>query len=120
MLPHVIEKPNPTTAKAYEDHCAANGKSDSYVKVKELVAAFSAAFDDRIVETKVSNIEMDIGWMDTASPLIPNRASTASTERRRGTMVCCRLLPIDSLFLTLVIWQKSSSLFSYFSTSEQI
>ncbi|KAJ7368374.1 hypothetical protein DFH08DRAFT_831239 [Mycena albidolilacea] len=35
-----------------EDHCAANGKSDSYVKVKELMAAFSAAFDDRMVETK--------------------------------------------------------------------
>jgi hypothetical protein len=54
LLPHVIEKPNPTTVKAYEDHRAANGKcrkSDSYVEVKELMAAFSAAFDDRIVET---------------------------------------------------------------------
>ncbi|KAJ7228594.1 hypothetical protein GGX14DRAFT_613755 [Mycena pura] len=39
-------------AKKYEEHCAANGKPDSHAKAKELIAAFSAAFVDRMVETK--------------------------------------------------------------------
>ncbi|KAJ3740345.1 hypothetical protein DFH05DRAFT_1508427 [Lentinula detonsa] len=39
-------------AKAYENHCAANGKPDNHAKAKELLAAFSGAFVDRIVETK--------------------------------------------------------------------
>jgi len=39
-------------AKAYEQHCATNGKPDSHAKAKELMAAFSAAFVDRMVETK--------------------------------------------------------------------
>ncbi|KAJ7068347.1 hypothetical protein C8F01DRAFT_605671 [Mycena amicta] len=39
-------------AKKYEEHCAANGKPDSHAKAKELIAAFSAAFIDRMVETK--------------------------------------------------------------------
>ncbi|KAJ6539411.1 hypothetical protein B0H19DRAFT_909833, partial [Mycena capillaripes] len=38
-------------AKKYEEHCAANGKPDSHA-TKELMAAFSAAFVDRMVETK--------------------------------------------------------------------
>ncbi|KAF8528740.1 hypothetical protein JB92DRAFT_2599270, partial [Gautieria morchelliformis] len=39
-------------AKAYEKHCAENGKPDSHAKAKELVAAFSGAFIDHVVETK--------------------------------------------------------------------
>ncbi|KAJ6628684.1 CipC-like protein [Mycena sp. CBHHK59/15] len=39
-------------AKKYEEHVAANGKPDSHAKAKELIAAFSAAFVDRMVETK--------------------------------------------------------------------
>eukprot|EP00918_Siedleckia_nematoides_P021752 GHVU01046869.1.p2 GENE.GHVU01046869.1~~GHVU01046869.1.p2 ORF type:complete len:122 (+),score=23.53 GHVU01046869.1:47-367(+) len=39
-------------AKAYENHCAENGKPDSHAKAKELIAAFSGAFIDRVVETK--------------------------------------------------------------------
>ncbi|KAJ6598998.1 hypothetical protein DFH09DRAFT_1129784 [Mycena vulgaris] len=39
-------------AKKYEEHCAANGKPDSHAKAKELIAAFSAAFVDRMVESK--------------------------------------------------------------------
>ncbi|KIK68127.1 hypothetical protein GYMLUDRAFT_155033 [Collybiopsis luxurians FD-317 M1] len=39
-------------AKKYEQHCAANGKPDSHAEAKELIAAFSGAFIDRIVETK--------------------------------------------------------------------
>ncbi|KAI5124979.1 hypothetical protein M0805_007405 [Coniferiporia weirii] len=39
-------------AKAYEDHCAANGKPDSHAKAKELIAGFVGAFVDREVETK--------------------------------------------------------------------
>jgi len=38
--------------KAYEDHCAANGKPDSHAEAKELIAGFAAAFIDREVETK--------------------------------------------------------------------
>ncbi|KAJ8596000.1 hypothetical protein M405DRAFT_837464 [Rhizopogon salebrosus TDB-379] len=38
-------------AKAYEDHCAANGKPDSHAKAKELLAGFAGAFIDREVET---------------------------------------------------------------------
>ncbi|KAJ7283573.1 hypothetical protein C8J57DRAFT_1171348 [Mycena rebaudengoi] len=39
-------------AKKYEEHVAANGKPESHAKAKELIAAFSAAFVDRMVETK--------------------------------------------------------------------
>jgi len=39
-------------AKAYEKHCEENGKPDSHAKAKELIAAFSGAFIDRVVETK--------------------------------------------------------------------
>ncbi|KAJ4487970.1 hypothetical protein J3R30DRAFT_873339 [Lentinula aciculospora] len=39
-------------AKAYEKHCAENGKPDSHAKAKELIAAFSGAFIDHIIETK--------------------------------------------------------------------
>ncbi|KAJ3862692.1 hypothetical protein EV359DRAFT_12334, partial [Lentinula novae-zelandiae] len=42
----------PTAAKAYEKHCAENGKPDNHAKAKELLAAFSGAFVDRMVETK--------------------------------------------------------------------
>ncbi|KIK03211.1 hypothetical protein K443DRAFT_676874 [Laccaria amethystina LaAM-08-1] len=39
-------------AKAYEKHCADNGKPSSHAKAKELLAGFSGAFIDRVVETK--------------------------------------------------------------------
>jgi len=39
-------------AKAYENHCKENGKPESHAKAKELLAAFSGAFVDRVVETK--------------------------------------------------------------------
>ncbi|KAJ3725967.1 hypothetical protein EV361DRAFT_877351 [Lentinula raphanica] len=39
-------------AKAYEKHCEKNGKPDSHAKAKELIAAFTGAFIDHIVETK--------------------------------------------------------------------
>ncbi|KAJ7752609.1 hypothetical protein B0H16DRAFT_1545921 [Mycena metata] len=39
-------------AKAYEKHCAENGQPESHAKAKELLAAFSGAFVDRMVETK--------------------------------------------------------------------
>ncbi|KAJ7132634.1 hypothetical protein C8R46DRAFT_1280836 [Mycena filopes] len=39
-------------AKAYEDHCAKNGKPDSHAKAKEIIAGISGAIIDRIVETK--------------------------------------------------------------------
>jgi hypothetical protein len=39
-------------AKAYEDHCAANGRPASHAKAKELLAGFAGAFIDREVETR--------------------------------------------------------------------
>ncbi|KAF8805503.1 CipC-like protein [Phlegmacium glaucopus] len=39
-------------AKAYEDHVAANGQPDSHAKAKEILAALSGGFIDRMVETK--------------------------------------------------------------------
>ncbi|KAH7929477.1 hypothetical protein BV22DRAFT_1002635 [Leucogyrophana mollusca] len=39
-------------AKAWEDHCAANGKPDSHAKAKEFIAAAAGGFIDRLVETK--------------------------------------------------------------------
>ncbi|SJL02033.1 uncharacterized protein ARMOST_05357 [Armillaria ostoyae] len=39
-------------AKAYEKHCDENGQPQSHEKAKELLAAFSGAFVDRMVETK--------------------------------------------------------------------
>ena len=38
--------------KAYEDHCAENGKPDSHAKAKEVLAGFAGAFIDREFETK--------------------------------------------------------------------
>ncbi|KAF8205012.1 hypothetical protein BJ912DRAFT_870620 [Pholiota molesta] len=39
-------------AKAYEKHVAANGQPDSHAKAKEILAALSGGFIDRMVETK--------------------------------------------------------------------
>lgn len=39
-------------AKAYERHCAENGKPASHAEAKELLAGFAGAFIDREVETK--------------------------------------------------------------------
>ncbi|KZW04017.1 hypothetical protein EXIGLDRAFT_743644 [Exidia glandulosa HHB12029] len=39
-------------AKAYEEHVAVNGQPDSHEKAKEIIAALSGGFIDRIVETK--------------------------------------------------------------------
>nr|GAT51316.1 predicted protein [Mycena chlorophos] len=39
-------------AKAYEKHCAENGKPQSHALAKELLAGFAGAFIDRTVETK--------------------------------------------------------------------
>ncbi|KAN0134604.1 Protein of unknown function (DUF3759) domain containing protein, partial [Lactarius tabidus] len=39
-------------AKAYENHCAENGKPVSHGKAKELLAGFAGAFIDREVETR--------------------------------------------------------------------
>ncbi|EIW74642.1 hypothetical protein CONPUDRAFT_85787 [Coniophora puteana RWD-64-598 SS2] len=38
--------------KMYEKHVAKQGHPDDHAKAKELIAAFSGAFVDRIVETK--------------------------------------------------------------------
>jgi len=38
--------------KAYEKHVQDQGHPDSHAKAKELIAAFSGAFIDRMVETK--------------------------------------------------------------------
>ncbi|KAJ7590970.1 hypothetical protein C8J56DRAFT_934343 [Mycena floridula] len=38
--------------KSYEKHVEENGQPDSHAKAKELLAAFSGAFVDRMVETK--------------------------------------------------------------------
>ncbi|KAI0068835.1 hypothetical protein BV25DRAFT_1817748 [Artomyces pyxidatus] len=42
-------------SKAYEKHVAANGKPASHAEAKELIAGLTAAFVDRIVETKGLN-----------------------------------------------------------------
>ncbi|KAF8914661.1 CipC-like protein [Mucidula mucida] len=39
-------------AKAYENHCEKNGKPANHAMAKELLAGFSGAFIDRMVETK--------------------------------------------------------------------
>lgn len=39
-------------AKAYEDHCAREGKPQSHALAKELFAGFAGAALDRVVETK--------------------------------------------------------------------
>ncbi|KAL0949528.1 hypothetical protein HGRIS_009579 [Hohenbuehelia grisea] len=39
-------------AKAYENHVAEHGQPDSHAKAKEILAGFTGAFIDRIVETK--------------------------------------------------------------------
>ncbi|KAI0375649.1 hypothetical protein BV20DRAFT_933238 [Pilatotrama ljubarskyi] len=39
-------------SKAYEEHCAREGKPPSHEKAKELMAGFAGAFVDRMVETK--------------------------------------------------------------------
>ncbi|KAG2348940.1 hypothetical protein BDR05DRAFT_872840 [Suillus weaverae] len=39
-------------AKAYEDHCARNGRPQSHALAKEIMAGFAGAALDRVVETK--------------------------------------------------------------------
>ncbi|KAF8165315.1 CipC-like protein [Crassisporium funariophilum] len=39
-------------AKAYENHVAENGQPDSHAMAKEILAGFSGAFIDRMVESK--------------------------------------------------------------------
>ncbi|ORX60372.1 hypothetical protein DM01DRAFT_1159062 [Hesseltinella vesiculosa] len=39
-------------SKAYNDHCAKNGKPASHALAKELLAGFAGAAVDRMVETK--------------------------------------------------------------------
>ncbi|KAK7050592.1 hypothetical protein R3P38DRAFT_2503566 [Favolaschia claudopus] len=39
-------------AKAYEEHCAANGQPESHAKAKEIMAAITGAIVDRTIETK--------------------------------------------------------------------
>jgi len=39
-------------AQAWENHCAENGQPESHAKAKELIASFTGAFIDRMVETK--------------------------------------------------------------------
>jgi len=39
-------------AKAYENHCEANGKPDSHAKAKEIIAAGAGAFITHMVSTK--------------------------------------------------------------------
>jgi len=39
-------------AKAYENHCEANGQPESHQVAKELLAGFAGAFVDREVETR--------------------------------------------------------------------
>jgi len=41
--------------KAYEKHCAKNGKPASHAEAKELLAGFTGVFIDRIAETKGLN-----------------------------------------------------------------
>ena len=53
-------------AKAYEKHCAENGKPDSHAKAKEIMAGFAGAFIDRMVETKgvrCSHFPIATGWL---------------------------------------------------------
>lgn len=47
-------------AKAYEKHCEENGQPESHAKAKEILAGFSGAFIDRIVETKGVSV---LYWM---------------------------------------------------------
>ncbi|KAN0084616.1 Protein of unknown function (DUF3759) domain containing protein [Tylopilus felleus] len=42
-------------AKAWEDHCAKNGKPDSHAKAKEILAGLVGAGLTRLVETKGLN-----------------------------------------------------------------
>ncbi|CZT07069.1 related to CipC-like antibiotic response protein [Rhynchosporium agropyri] len=42
-------------AKAYEEHCAQNGKPASHAEAKEILAGFAGAFIDREFETKGLN-----------------------------------------------------------------
>ncbi|KAJ5701744.1 hypothetical protein N7488_009292 [Penicillium malachiteum] len=39
-------------AKAYENHCAANGQPTNHAEAKEIMAGLAGAFIDREVETK--------------------------------------------------------------------
>jgi len=42
--------------KAYEQHCAANGKPPSHAMAKEILAGFASAEVDRLFETKGLNM----------------------------------------------------------------
>ncbi|KAG1755661.1 hypothetical protein EDB19DRAFT_421424 [Suillus lakei] len=46
-------------AKAYEDHCAKNGRPDNHALAKEIFAGLAGAALDRVVETKGADMWSD-------------------------------------------------------------
>lgn len=61
--------------KAYEAHCARNGKPASHALAKELLAGFAAAEVDKLFETK----GLDAWDRETAK-----RAAAAAAEKQLG------------------------------------
>ncbi|OJA19010.1 hypothetical protein AZE42_00368 [Rhizopogon vesiculosus] len=62
-------------AKAYEDHCAKNGKPDNHALAKELFAGFAGAALDRVVETKGAD-----AWSDHQRKKAREHATETFTE----------------------------------------
>ncbi|OAX43467.1 hypothetical protein K503DRAFT_140006 [Rhizopogon vinicolor AM-OR11-026] len=62
-------------AKAYEDHCAKNGRPDNHALAKEIFAGFAGAAVDRLVETKGAD-----AWSDHQRKKAREHAQETITE----------------------------------------
>ncbi|KAG1754070.1 uncharacterized protein EDB91DRAFT_1101464 [Suillus paluster] len=63
-------------ARAYEQHCAKNGKPDNHALAKELFAGFAGAALDRVAETKGADM-----WSDHQKKQARKHAQEVVEER---------------------------------------
>ncbi|THG97416.1 hypothetical protein EW145_g7621 [Phellinidium pouzarii] len=68
-------------AKAWEDHCAANGKPESHAKAKEFLAGIVGAFIEREAETKGLNFVDKERAKHHAKKVLEEQVAQEYTER---------------------------------------
>ncbi|KAF7357207.1 1 concanamycin induced protein c [Mycena sanguinolenta] len=87
-------------AKAYEKHCKENGQPESHAKAKEIMAALTAGFIDREVETKgvSAAVSFRCGALDERSiPRFPVSSWSSGAAASLPFPVCPPISPIPYL-----------------------
>ncbi|KAF7357208.1 1 concanamycin induced protein c [Mycena sanguinolenta] len=71
-------------AKAYEKHCRENGQPESHAKAKEIMAALTASFIDREVETK--GVSRAVSFLSIFRCLLRCRCGRSTSPVSRSPM----------------------------------